>query len=245
MQDVFEIRLLIRSWSNSLAPINRVLQEVLTLIPDSWDLYYKDRGTIGPTHVCRAWREIFISRSSLWADFYCKDEDKTRVYLERSKSSPINVSLIRTHDLYYRDPFLQILPHAIGRLRSLFISATPRSLPDLTSQLSLPAPLLEDLKIDGGCRHSPHWNPVLTPTLFNGNLSSLRELHLQSVRTKLPWRGMASLTTFVLVSTCRVRSPSYIFSTSLKALLASPKSASTKQPQPPVLKMDGLYHWST
>ena len=170
MQDVFEIRLLIRSWSNSLAPINRVPQEVLTLIPDSWDPYYKDRGTVGLTHVCRAWKEIFISRSSLWADFYCKDEDKTRVYLERSKSSPINVSLIRAHELEPRDPFLQIFPHAIGRLRSLFISATPRSLPDLTSQLSLPAPLLEDLKIDGGCRHSPHWNPVLTPTLFNGDL---------------------------------------------------------------------------
>ena len=42
IQDVFEILLLIRSWSNSLAPINRVPQEVLTLIPDSWDLYYKD-----------------------------------------------------------------------------------------------------------------------------------------------------------------------------------------------------------
>ena len=142
-----------------------------------------------------------MSCSSLWADFYCKDEGKTRVYLERSKSSPINVSLIRTHDLDYRDPFLQIFPHAIGRLRSLFISATPRSLPDLTSRLSLPAPLLEDLKIDGGCRQSPHWNPVLTPTLFSGDPSSLRELYLQSVRTKLPWRGMASLTTFVLVST--------------------------------------------
>ena len=203
MQDAFEILLLIRSWNNSLASINRIPSEILALIPDSWDSDHKDRWSIRLTHVCRAWREIFVSRSSLWADFYCKDEDKTQVYLERSKSSPINVSLIRAHELEPRDPFLQIFPHAIGRLRSLFISATPRSLPDLTSRLSLPAPLLEDLKIDGGCRHSPHWNPVLTPTLFNGDLSSLRKLHLQSVRTKLPWRDLTSLASFVPVSTSR------------------------------------------
>ena len=128
-------------------------------------------------------------------------EDKTRVYLERSKSSPINVSLVRAHDLDPRDPFLQIFPRAFGRLRSLSINATPRGLPDLTSQLSLPAPLLEDLKIDGRSKHSPHLNPVLTPALFNGDLSSLRKLHLQSVHTELPWRDMANLTSFALVST--------------------------------------------
>ena len=201
VQDAFEI-LLIRSWSDSLlAPINRIPSEILALIPDSWDLDHKDWWTIGLAHVCRAWRDIFISRSSLWGDFYCRDEDKTRVYLERSKSSPINVTLIRSHDLSPNDPLLQIVPHAIGRLKSLYVGTTPGSFPDIISRLSLPAPLLEDLTIDGGYVYSPQWNPVLTPALFNGDLSSLRELHLLSVRTELPWRDMANLTSFTLVST--------------------------------------------
>jgi len=41
-------------------------------------------------------------------------------------------------------------------------------------------------------------NTILTPTLFNGDLSSLRVLHLQSVRTKLLWRNMVNLTSFTL-----------------------------------------------
>jgi hypothetical protein len=42
---------------------------------------------------------------------------------------------------------------------------------------------------------------VLTPALFDGDLSSLRELCLESVRTQLPWRNMANLTSFTLCRT--------------------------------------------
>ena len=114
MQDASEVFRLIRSWSNSLAPINQIPPEILTLLPDFWGKNHKDQCTIGLTHVCRAWREIFISCPSLWADFDCKDADKTRVYLECSRSSPINMSLDREDDLYLPDPFLQVIPRAIG-----------------------------------------------------------------------------------------------------------------------------------
>ena len=39
---------------------------------------------------------------------------------------------------------------------------------------------------------------MMTITLFDGNLSSLHELCLQSVRTELPWRNMVNLTSFTL-----------------------------------------------
>ena len=113
-QDAFDVLRLIRSWSNSLAPINRIPPEILSLLPDFWDKDYKDQGKIGLTHVCRAWREIFTSRPSLWVDFNCADVDKTRVYFERSKTSSINVSLEIADDLSPHDPFLQIIPRAIG-----------------------------------------------------------------------------------------------------------------------------------
>ena len=128
------------------------------------------------------------------------DADKTRVYLERSKSSPIKLELWRTEDQHLppHDPLLQIVPRATGRLKSLCINAAPGNLPDITAHLSSPAPLLESLMIGGGCEFEPGRNPVLTTALFNGNLSSLHTLHLQCVRTELPWRNMGNLTSFAL-----------------------------------------------
>jgi hypothetical protein len=92
---VVDILNLLRSWKDRPAPINRIPPEILSLIPDFLDGPQKNRCVITLTHVCRAWREIFTSRSTLWTDFRCNSASKTKVYLERSKSSPINVSLRR------------------------------------------------------------------------------------------------------------------------------------------------------
>ena len=151
------------------------------------------RRLIAITHVCRTWRQTFTSRSSLWISLDCKDANKIRVYLEPSKSSLIDVSLKRDGDLSPSDPFFQIVPHAIGRLKSLSIKRTRENLQDITSHLSLPAPLLEDLSIDGG-DFPQRYNPVLTTELFNGDFSSLCKLSLRHVRTELPWRNMVNLT---------------------------------------------------
>ena len=181
-----------------LAPINRIPPEVLSLIPDSWNGRNKDRGVIALTHVCRAWREVFTSRSSLWTNFYCEDADKTRVYLERSKSSPIDVRIDQEGVLFPRDPLLQIIPLATSRLKSLHVKGSQDNIPDITSHLSHPAPLLEDLLIDGGCEFMPEKFPALAISLFDGDLSSLRKLRLKKVRTELPWRNMVNLTSFSL-----------------------------------------------
>ena len=144
---------------------------------------------------------MFISRPSLWTNLDCKDEDQAHVYLKRSKSLPVNLSLYTDDRLPPYHPFFNIIPHAIGRLGSLFIGAKPEYLQDITNHLSRPAPLLKKLSIRGGYDHEPHRNPVLTRALFNGDLSSLRELGLDSVRTELPWRNMANLTSFTLCHT--------------------------------------------
>ena len=41
-------------------------------------------------------------------------------------------------------------------------------------------------------------SPTLPDELFNGDLSSLRELGLAGVITSLPWRGLSNLTMFNL-----------------------------------------------
>jgi hypothetical protein len=185
-----------------LAPVNRIPSEILALIPDFWRKRYYGRGRdlVTLTHVCRAWREVFISRSSLWTDLDCEDEGKTHVYIERSGSLPVNIRLDTNDRLSSHHPFSKIAPRVIGRLRSLTILGTPENLQDMTAHLSGPAPLLEKLWIRGGYSNAPHLNPALTPALFNGDLSSLRRLRLASVNTGLPWRGMVNLTSFTLLN---------------------------------------------
>ena len=67
---------------------------------------------------------MFIPQSPLWTDLDCEDEDKTRVYLERSKSLPTNLSLYADDSLPPCHPILEASLHAIGRLRSLSMEGT-------------------------------------------------------------------------------------------------------------------------
>ena len=142
-----------------------------------------------------------MSHPPLWTDLDCVNLDKTHVYLERSMPLPVNLSLYRNNGLPTYDPFLQIIPHTIGRLKSLSVGGKPENLQDITDRLSQPAPLLEELSIHGGCDHALYRNPVLASTLFNGDLSSLRKLCLEYVRTELPWRNMTNLTSLMLSHT--------------------------------------------
>ena len=153
---------------------------------------------ISLTHVCQAWREIFISHASLWTRFDCVDMDKTRVYLERSKSSPISLWIGQGNDLSPHDPLLQVIPHATSRLKSLTVHAKREQIDNITLHLSHPAPRIEHLSIYCGSVLDSANKPVLETALFNGDLSSLHALYLMHVCTKLPWRNMVNLTSFTL-----------------------------------------------
>ena len=126
------------------------------------------------------------------------DTDKARVYFDRSGTSPIDVRLRGATNPLSLGLFLQIAPQAVGRLRSLSVYATPQHLRTITACLFRPAPLLASLEITGGCHFRSSTNEKLTSRMFNGDLSSLRELSLGRVRTGLPWRGMTNLTSFTL-----------------------------------------------
>ena len=203
-RDTLEVLHPIRSRRNEIATINRIPPEILALLPDFWERDERDQDVIALTHVCRTWRELFISYSTFWTHFNCEDLDKTLVYLERSKSSPINLSLYRDDDLASYDSLFRVIPQAVGRLRSLTIHGTPWNLRDITNQLSCRAPLLEDMSIQGNCSFEPGDNLVVTSTLLGGDLSSLCKLHLAHVHTELPWRNMVKLTSLTLVHTSPV-----------------------------------------
>ena len=176
---------------NTFAPVNRIPPEVLSLIPDYLEVEDRDESLIALTHVCRSWREIFVSCPSLWTWLDFTDIEKTRVYIERSKCAPLEIHLELP---YEEEAFLLAIPH-IHRLKTLWVSGDPAELlPVLVEHFSCPLPLLNELEID-----FPYDDdPTLPHGLFNGDFSSLHKLTLTGVTTALPWRDLSNLTTFNL-----------------------------------------------
>jgi hypothetical protein len=73
---------------NTPAPINQIHQEIFSLIPGQCNM---EEALIMLTHVFRGWREQLISFSLLWTSLDCASVNQTRVYLESSKVSPLNI----------------------------------------------------------------------------------------------------------------------------------------------------------
>ena len=154
-----------------------------------------DRDLITLTHVCRSWRTIFTSRPSLWSYLDCSNIDKTRTYIERSKTAPLEICVKSVREYFYiKEAFLLAVPH-IGRLKCLSIFAS--NLPGIIHYFFCHAPLLEELDIT--LYDLPV--PVLSDAFLDGNLPSLRDLRLTGVITSLPWKNLSNLTTFHL---CRI-----------------------------------------
>lgn len=187
----------------NFAPINRIPGEVLSLIPTYWARQdpHLDKYLIALTHVCRAWRALFISYPSLWGRLDFRNVKKTRNFIERSKSSPLRVILCANgRGRYPKDAFLLAVPH-LRRLQSVVFVGTSDLLRHFSKHLTSPAPVLKELVM--ALSGSP---PVIDGTFFNGDLSSLDVLILAGVITHLPWKNLPHLTEFELSSppTCGI-----------------------------------------
>jgi hypothetical protein len=180
---------------NTLTLVNKIPQEILVLIPDYWEDGGRDQGLIKLTHVCRSWRAIFTSCPSLWTRLDCTNVDKTRIYIERSKPLPLALYLEEINDTFYQEEALLLTVPHIDRLKTMSVSGESiQIIADLTKHFSCHAPLLDKLKLSLVYDEAPD----LPNLLFNGDLSSLRELELAGVITSLPWRDVSNLTTFSL-----------------------------------------------
>jgi hypothetical protein len=141
-RDAFEALRPVRSMKNSLAPINRVPPEILSLIPDYCCEDDMDQDLVALTHVRRSWRDTLISRSSLWTKLDFIDTDKTRTYIQRSRSSPFELYLRDDEVMVHAFPL--IIPH-IQRLKPLTVDA--RDLPSALRHFRCHVPLLRELDI--------------------------------------------------------------------------------------------------
>ena len=199
-QDMSDALCLLRSIKNTFSPINRIPPEVLSLLPDYWDCqHYWDRQSadqdlISLTHVCRSWRAIFTSNSLLWTRLDCKNANKTRVYIKRSRTLPLEISLTESGYISYHDNALLAAASCTNRLSSLVIYRSSKGLQDLLDYFPFPTLLLKELKIV--LRRVFGSDATIPGVTFPEDLSSLRKLSLSCVVTHLPWRNLSNLTEF-------------------------------------------------
>jgi hypothetical protein len=124
----------------------------------------------------------------------CTNAEKTRVYIKRSKSSPLEIALRENGvSRYQKDALLLVLPH-ISRVASINVFGGRKLLQDFTETFSCPVPILRHMVI----RLSGHLTPVLWHKLFDGNISSLCTLSIAGVIPRLPCESLSKLTTLLI-----------------------------------------------
>ncbi|KAI0264872.1 hypothetical protein BC834DRAFT_237067 [Gloeopeniophorella convolvens] len=185
---------------NALTPVSLLPTELLArifhLLRDSRD-YDKDARlplSVAVTHVCRHWREVALSDSSLWSALRnsaprCSQKWLTEMLI-RSKNAPLDIEVYEPHT-----NFLHSLTHHSSRISRLCLSSLEGS-PGVQSLLETEAPVLEDLRMETAY-HWPgqatgpivawHDPPVSTGgfRLFHQQSSKLRKIHLYNIR--IPW----------------------------------------------------------
>ena len=143
--------------------------------------------------MCHSWRDTFISRPSFWVRLDFANVDKTRTYIQRSQSSPLD--LLLGYNRVTDDAFGPVITH-VHRLKSLTVNT--HSLSSVLRHFRRYTPLLEKLDI----QINTPLNPVLDSALFSGDLSSLRELRLDGVITRLLWKNLTNLRLVNLQTYC-------------------------------------------
>lgn len=159
------------------------------------DEFRLDKMLITLTHVCQRWREVLTTCvPSVWTRLSCTNVEKTRVYIERSKSLPLEIVLRGGGtSRYHKDAFDLVVPH-ISRVGSITLTGGGDLFKILTTHFSCHVPLLKILDVNLTC--TPH--PALNAMLFNGHLPSLCKLSLSGVHPHLPWNILPKLTSFEL-----------------------------------------------
>ena len=137
---VLKISVILRKASNMkncFAPINQIPAETLALVAAFLPM---ERDLINATAVCQQWRAILLSFPRLWYNAGGRSSE-LEAYLERSKSVPIQVNLLRP------ELVVSIIPHT-SRLVDLTICVgNSREFNDATCSLRYPIPTLRSFEI--------------------------------------------------------------------------------------------------
>ena len=176
-QEINQILALVRSARNLTVTVNRLPPEVLAKV---LSFRHNDRDLISATHVCERWRSTLLSTPLLWTEVIFGGPDQTFTYLERSKGTPLHISIGGS-----------VLDSSIGdmswidRMSSLCISGDKEQIESTAGQLCLPAPLLRSLafsRLPGPQDWMTEGNSIhIPPGFLAQRMPSLRNLTFLSI----------------------------------------------------------------
>ena len=107
--------------------------------------------------VCRHWHDTLTGAATLWTSIDCRSRSRTSILLQRSKSSPIDVTVDRAH---YVPEVVPIIASHTHRMRSIHITLSSRELEDFRSLLDGPAPILNEMWMQGRGHHPTRSLPL-------------------------------------------------------------------------------------
>ena len=180
---------------NCLAPVNRIPPETLAHIAT---FFAKERDLINTTAVCRHWRETLLSFPRLWRNAG-GNSTEINAYIERSKTTPLDVSLI------YPSFVDLIVPHT-SRLVGLTLRLVKSSnLRQIAERLRHPIPTLHTFRV---AVLQPHPHALaFPPDLDSPFFLHARRLELKGISTFLGPRPFPHVTELVLHTIRYVSTP--------------------------------------
>ncbi|KAI0668540.1 hypothetical protein C8Q78DRAFT_265944 [Trametes maxima] len=132
---------------NSVAPVNGLPPEIfceifLGLSDNVGDVSH----VIAASHVCHRWRSIALNAPKLWSAFQINRTDAISVFLQRSRSLPIDLYLTKPSDRMHHIAYL-ISPH-VSRIRTLWMAyPSAERIDAFFSRFHIVAPILERLSL--------------------------------------------------------------------------------------------------
>lgn len=123
---------------------DELLVEIAHIFREQWS--FEPRWLL-LTFVCHRWRAVFLDYTPFWTKINATgDVERTRLYLERSKSSPIDLKI--SHYLYQdiqRRTITSLLSHHTHRIKGLSVGSQYAE--DVIQHLGSPFPILERLDL--------------------------------------------------------------------------------------------------
>ena len=170
--------------------INRLPPELLITIAT-----LTDRSAIlRLSTVCRYWRDVITGTPTFWTSIDCRNEPYTSILLQRSKSSPIDVTITNR----YVPAAISLVAKHTHRMRSIDLNLHSRQFKDARPLLKEFAPMLETIRM------RPRGdNSLPRSSFFQGEFPALRTLHLEGYSFDLTQSApiiTSGLTTLVLDS---------------------------------------------
>ena len=122
--------------------INRLPLELLVAIARS---FVADPSAIFRlAMVCRCWCDVLMEAAILWTTIDCRSRSRTSILLQRSKSSPIDVTLDHTR---FVAEAVSLIAENVHRIRSMNVFLLPYQLGMVHTLFNRPAPILQTIRL--------------------------------------------------------------------------------------------------